>query len=467
MPLSDDQKATIGRLSGKIRKNERQLAALNDYFNAEQVIQHIGLALQPNLRKDFTAIVNVPRICVEEPVIRQHIRGFYRTGDSTREDGALREAWEANNLASESSLVHTEEKVFGRTFVSVGTNPDDDAHPLITVEDPRCLAVEVDRRRRRIGAGFRQYRDEATRSTLGTLYEPAGTFHVQRGRNGWDIQDVEDSVDEHGLDVVPLVGFVNRRRGGEWDGLSEMSDAIRKTDTIARIITNMSVGADSLAWPHRWASGMSKDDFVDSKTGKPLSAWDAYMTALRATANPNAKFGSFDTADLANFHKAVDALLSWCAAEYGLPLRYLGQQSVNPASEGAIMADESRLIGRVERMNRFDGDSWAWTMDLYERFRTGEWGDRNSIRVLWRNPATPTISQTADAGTKMRQVGALSIEGMWDLMEWDEPRKQQERDRLAAERAVNQQELAAQSAADPALNAARALAVPGVAASNG
>lgn len=437
MPLSDDQKAMIGRLSGKIRFNEKPLGALDNYFNAEQVIQHIGMAVQPNLRRDFTAIVNVPRICVEEPVIRQHIRGFYRTGNSTQEDGSLREAWESNNLASESSLVHTEEKIFGRTFVSVGTNPDDDQHPLITVEDPRCLAVEVDRRRRRYVAGFRQYRDEATRTTLGTLYEPEGTFHVQRGRNGWGLADIEDPVDQHGLGVVPLVGFVNRRRAGEWDGLTEMADAIRKTDTIARIITNMSVSSDSLALPHRWAAGVSKDDFIDAKTGKPLETWQAYMTALRATTNPNAKFGSFTAADLANFYKAVDALLSWCAAEYGLPLRYLGQQSVNPASEGAIMADESRLIGRVERMNRFDGDSWAWTMDLYERFRTGDWGPRNTIRVLWRNPATPTLSQTADAAMKMR-AGArpvLSVEGVWDMLEWDEPRKAQERDRLKAEQA--------------------------------
>lgn len=433
MPLSDDQKATITRLSTKLRRAAPQLDALEKYFNAEQEIQHIGIAVQPKLRKDFTAVVNVPRICVEEPVIRQHIRGFYRTGDSTREDPALREAWEANNLASESSLVHVEEKIFGRTYVSVGTNPDDDEHPLIAVEDPRALAVEVDKRRRRISAGFRQYRDEATKATLGTLYEPGATVHVQRGRNGWEVADVEGAVDEHALGVVPLVAFVNRRRAGSWDGLTEMHDAIRKTDAAARIITNMSVASDSLALPHRWAAGVNKDDFVDAKTGRPLDTWQAYMTALRATTNKDAKFGSFDAADLANFHKAVDALLSWCAAEYGLPLRYLGQQSVNPASEGAIMADESRLIGRVERMNRFAGDSWAWAMDLYERVRTGDWGARNSIRVLWRNPATPTLSQIADAGSKMRANGDISREGLWDMLEWDEPRKAQERDRLDAE----------------------------------
>ena len=35
----------------------------------------------------------------------------------------------------------------------------------------------------------------------------------------------------------------------------------------------------------------------------------------------------------------------------GLPTRYMGQQTVNPAAEGAIVADEIRLIKNVELMN--------------------------------------------------------------------------------------------------------------------
>lgn len=434
MPLSDDQTATIARLAAKIRRDSKGLSTLNDIYDAQQKIQHIGMAVQPELREDFTAIVNVPRITVDEPTNRQHIRGFFRTGDSTREVGSLREAWEANNLASESTIVHTEEKIFGRTLVSVGTNPDDAEHPLILAEDPRAIAIDVDRRKRAITAGLRVYKDPVTRATLGTLYEPDVTIHIERGARGWQVANIDSPADEHGLGVVPLVGFVHRRRSGEWDGRSEMHDAISKTAAIARIITNMSVSSDSLALPHRWASGLKKEDFIDAKTGKPLSTYEAYMSAIKVASDPNAKFGNFDAASLENFHGAVNAILAWCAAEYGLPLRYLGQEAVNPASEGAIMADESRLIGRVEKMNRFDGDSWSWTMDLYERIRTGKWSDgRNRIRVLWRNPATPTLSQIADAGTKMRANRDISREGFWDLLEWDEPRKAQERGYLEAE----------------------------------
>lgn len=428
--LSDDEKQAINRLSSKVRKHDRNLGLLDDYYNAEQVIEHIGLAVPPELRH-FMTVINIPRISVDEPTIRQTVRGFYRSDDSIQEDSALREAWEYNNLASESTLVHTDEKVYGRTYVSVGSNPEDDQHPLIAAEDPKQIVCDVDPRFRRITKAFRQYRDEDARVTRGTLYQPDSTVHVLRGQSGWIVDD-GFGRDDHQLGVVPIVGFVHRRRGRSFDGLTEMADVMTMTNDVARLMSNMMINSESLALPHRWAAGMKKEDFVD-KDGKPLSTFAAYMTLIQATSNPDAKFGQFSAASLDNFHNTVNNIFAWCAAILGLPTRYAGQQTVNPATEGAIRADESRLIGRVEKMNRFDGDSWAWVMGLEERLRTGDWGDRNSVRVLWQDPATPTLSQIADSASKLRANGDISREGMWDMLGWDEPRKAQERARLLAE----------------------------------
>ncbi|NNG36934.1 phage portal protein [Nakamurella aerolata] len=427
--LSDDEKTAISALSAKIRKDEPGLELLDRYYDGAQRIEHLGLAVPPELRH-FMTVINIPRIAVDEPTIRQLVRGFYRSGDSTKEDPALREAWEYNNLASESTLVHTDEKIFGRSYVSVGSNAEDSEHPLITAESPMQMGVQVDRRFRRITDAFRMYRDEE-RVTRGTLYEPDSTVHVVRGRNGWVVDD-ERGRDDHDLGVVPIVGFVHRRRGQGFHGLSEMADVVQMTDDIARLMSNMIVASESLALPHRWASGVKKEDFVD-KAGKLLPQWEAYMTAIKATSNTDAKFGQFDAASLSNFHDTVNNMFAWCAAILGLPVRYAGQQTSNPASEGAIRADESRLIARVNAMNRFDGDSWAWVMGLEERFRTGSWGQRNSIRVLWQDPGTQTLAEIADAAVKLRQVQGLSVEGMWDMLGWDEPRKQQEASRLQSE----------------------------------
>lgn len=110
----------------------------------------------------------------------------------------------------------------------------------------------------------------------------------------------------------------------------------------------------------------------------------------------------------------------------------MGQSTVNPASEGALIADEARLVANVERMNRHDGDTWSWVMGIWDRLRTGAWPEWNSIRADWFNPATPTYSQRAEAIFKQTtgDYPILSREGAWEEMGWSEERMERERGRF-------------------------------------
>lgn len=422
--LTDDEKAIVAKLQRQIRQNARRYTQLDRYYEGEQRLEHIGIAVPPELRR-FKAAVNVPRIAVNEVVTRQNLKGFQRSGKAGI-DGTLRDGWDTNNLTSRSMLLHQDCRLYGRGFVSVSTNPDDPRMPLITVEAPESMAIDVGPRGES-RAALREYTDDGEK--LLTLYLPNRTRWLSMARNGWE--DVEEP-DDHRLGRLPIVMFLNRMRTNRWAGVSEMKDVIEKTDAIARLISNMQIGGEALAWPKRWAAGMGKEDFVDKK-GKLLPIWEAYMTVIMTAKNSDAKFGTFDPADLANFHKAVDALLSWCAAELGLPLRFMGQEAVNPASEGAIVADEARLVKNVEWKNRFDGDSWSWVMGLWDLFRSSRAAKGNQIRSLWFDPSTPTEAERADKVLKLYTSGILSREGSWDELGWDETRKDRERAYFATE----------------------------------
>lgn len=436
--LTEDERTLISRLRASSRREDRKLDLLAKYRDAEQRLLHMGLALPPELRM-FETVINVPGMACRETSGRQELRTFQRLDFPFSESESararkqrlaaaqtLQESWEFNNLASQQIVTHMNARTFGRTFVSVGSNEDDPEQPLIRNESPQGLGYIVDTRKAQITAVFRQYQRPTNAAMAtpesGTLYLPTGTLHLEMTSGGWKIADRDD----HGLGVVPFVMFVNQ----PWvsGGRSEMADVIGKTDAIARMITNMQATGETLALPHRWATGITEKDFVD-QNGNPLPAWEAYMTVIKAVSNSDARFGSFDVAQLSNFNDAVNNMLAWCATELGLPTRYAGKETVNPASEGAIIADEIRLIKRVETMNRFDGDSWSWVMELRERFRTGKWPRRNSIRALWFNPATPTYSQRADAIVKLTSGATpiLSREGAWDELGWSEERKARER----------------------------------------
>lgn len=401
------------------------------HYKGLQTLQHIGLAVPPNLRQ-FEAVLNWNRLTVDTIAQRQMVKSFILPGQ-VEADRVLQENWAANNLDSESRLLHKDVLIYGRGFVCVGTNAEDAKHPLITVESPRELTALVDARYRRISSALRLYGGtvDAPDPVFATLYLPDSTSWYEKTDAGW----TETDRDDHNLGRVPIVMFLNRRLTGEWAGESEMTDVIPHVEIVSRQLLNMQVAGETIAIPKRYATGMSKGDFVGAD-GKPLPAWEAYFGAIWASGNSEAKFGQFDGADLKNFHDTIAMEAGIVSSVTGLPLRYLGQNSVNPASGDAIRADEYRLILNASDKNSTTGDGWAWVQGIAERFRTGNWPLANQIKTEWHDPGMLTFAQMADGITKLHGgTPVLSREGAWDELGWSEARKERERGYFDAENA--------------------------------
>lgn len=428
MALSDDERRLFERLTNDFPKLKRSDSRLSRYYEGMQRLEHIGLAVPPELRR-FETVVNIPRMAVDEVERRLDVKSLIMPGEESANEN-LREAWDYNNLDSEASLLHKETMIYGRGFVTVSSNEEDPAQPRITVESPRYMTCLVDNRRRQMQAALRLYVNVDTRRDSATLYTPDATIWLERENGGrWE----ESDRDEHSLGRVPVVMFLNRRRLGEWTGVSEMADVMPLTDAAARTLTNLQIAAETHSVPQKYVLGMSKGDFVD-KEGKPIPVWEAYFSGIWANQNKEAKVGQFSPSDLKNFHETVNHYMALAAAVTGLPTRYMGQQSVNPAAEGAIRADESRLVKNTERKQSSYGDGWGWILALRERFRTGSWIDGNRVKVEWHDAGTPTISERADAIQKLAGgIPIISREGAWDELGWSDARKERERQYFEAE----------------------------------
>jgi hypothetical protein len=405
------------------------LSRLGLYYEGSQRLEHIGLAVPPELRR-FETVVNWSRVAVDSLEQRLRVKSFILPGEDTASD-VLRGHWDANNLDSEAGLLHKDALIFGRGFVCVGTNPDDDEHPLVTVESPMELAALVDPRSRRIASALRLYggSDQDPSPTLATLYLPDATLWLEKGASGWADYDRDD----HGLGRVPIVMFLNRRRTGVWSGESEMKDVIPLVDAAARSLTNLQIAGETHSVPQKYVLGMSRGDFVNPD-GTPIPAWESYFSAIWANQNKDAKVGQFTASDLKNFHDTVNHYADLVASVTGLPTRYLGQSSVNPAAEGAIRADEARLVLNAEGKAASFGDGWAWVQGIAERIRTGEWPLANQIKTEWFDAGTPTFAQKADGVQKLHGgQPIMSREGAWDELGWSDARKERERGYFARE----------------------------------
>lgn len=426
MALSRADSDLVAGLANDLVQLSSADTRLDRYYEGSQRLEHIGLAVPPELRR-FETVVNWNRVAVDSVADRLSVKSFILPGEETA-SAALREGWDYNNLDSESVIHAQETLTLGRGYVTVGTNEEDREHPLITVESPREIAVDIDKRHRRIRAAVRMYDTEPGEvlPRYATLYLPDSTQWLERdSRGGWTVLDRDD----HRLGRVPIVMFLNRRRLGRWDGASEMKDVIPLVDAAARSLTNLQIAGETHSVPQKWVVSASKGDFVDG-TGQPIPAWESYYSAIWATGNKDAKMGQFAASDLKNFHDTVNHYGQLVSSVTGLPLRYLGQTSVNPAAEGAIRADESRLVLNAERKQANFGDGWGWVMGLYERFRTGDWVSGNRIKTEWHDAGTPTFAQKADALTKLYAGGngVLSREGVWDELGWSDARKDRERE---------------------------------------
>lgn len=428
MAISRDDEAVVHELTNALQYAAPSDERLDRYYEGSQRLEHIGLAVPPDLRR-FETVVNWPRLVLDSLNERLDVKSFILPGEDIA-SSYLGEQWQANDLDSEAPKLHLDSFVYGRGFACIGTNEDDPDHPLITVESPSEVAVKVDYRTRRVISGLRLYGPnvDSGQPDHATLYGENRTSWLERDGKGW----VEVDRDEHNLGRVPIVPFFNRLRPGRWHGVSEMADVIPLTDAAARTLTNLQIAGETHSVPQKYVLGMSKGDFVDS-SGTPIPAWESYFSAIWANQNTEAKVGQFTASSLSNFHDTVNHYARLVSALSGLPPHFLGFTSDNPASADAIRSSESRLVKRAELKQRQFGDSWGRVMAFSLRLRDGEWPDGRRIRTEWHDASTPTVAARTDAVVKLRAEGVLSREGVWDELGWSEARKDRERRYLEAE----------------------------------
>lgn len=411
------------RLDGRYLVDDRNLR----YYRLMQRVEQLGMAIPPEMRR-FLVVANWPRVVVRTIAGRQKVRSLILPGEETV-DPTLRAIWDANNLSAHTKMYRKDKLIFGRGFISVGANEANRQLPIVRVESPREIEAMVDTRTEQMTAAARFYDlDRSGQPSAVTLYKPGVTIWVAKGDDGrW----YEVDRDDHG-EPIPLVMGLNERLSGGFQGESELTDIIGLTDSVARSLTNLQFAQEAHGIPGLWATGVTHGDFVD-ENGQPLSQFEAYYDVIKMLSNKDAKWGQFTAAELKNFETALNIYGKQAAVSYGFPARYFGISTSNPPAEGAIRADENDLVNYVEDKNEAEGMELGWMGALAYRFSTGRWVDGNRVRADYFDPGTPTFAQRADALTKMRAVGGISREGMWDELGWSEPRKAKERQYLEAE----------------------------------
>jgi hypothetical protein len=322
-------------------------------------------------------------------------------------DENLQRVWQDNDLDEESQMGHLDALVMKRAYATVGVNEEDADTPLVTVESPREMFALVDPRTREVRAALRRWTDDydfvtQQQNQYATLYLPNSTSWFDRGPQGWR----ETGRDEHRIGKPLVAALTNRGRLANRYGQSELTAPLLSlSDAANKIATDMMVGAEFHMMPLRALFGVGPEDFEDEQ-GNRLSKLQVLMGKLLTVAGDGdtpVTAHEFSASSLSNFHDTLNQLARHASGLIGVDPSVLGMATGdNPASAEALKSREIRLIKKAERRQKAFGGGWERAMRLVRRLQEGDWDPAaKRLEAVWRDAATPTRAQAADAATKL------------------------------------------------------------------
>lgn len=394
------------RLSRILNRERKPLEKNDAYFEGDQPLRFLAPALEQQLGYRISPVViNLGRYAVDAFENRYDIEGFRYEGAESS-DAELWQVYQANDGSFMSQQVHREGLALSRSYVIVGPGESLDAVPVITPESAFDAIHEDDPRTHQVKHGIKQWVDLDKTKWMTFHHTDGWVSWYKRGRD-W-IEDGRES--DNGFGVCRLVPMPNdprilgRLSNGKSDqryGRSVFHDVIPLMDALNKIASDMMVSAEFHALPRRWATGLSEEDFTDEH-GKQMETFSLIAGRLWGVTNEKAQFGQFPEASLENFHNTMKLLMQTAGKKLGLPSGYMSFATTNPPSADGIRAEEAQFVKRVERKLQLLGTKWERVAKLVLlTLGYPKSNEMDTIEVLWRDPATPTMSQKADATVKL------------------------------------------------------------------
>lgn len=402
--LTDQEKSLIATLDSGFLRDRFQMQVSDAYYTGGQRIKNLRIAVPVEL-EFLRTIVGWPALAVDPYVERLQVDGFRLPG-ATSADQLLTDLWITNDLASLLPLALTDALAIGHGYWMLGTSPDGDEIPKVTVESPLNVAVKWDLSGTKPEAAWQTYWQDGRYH--GVLMTPNVTVSVATDDSGnWQVV----SRDEHNLGFVPLIRMPYAPRTNQRGGRSAITPAIRSiTDSACRDLLALEVSREFYSVPRITMLGATEADFVNSD-GTAKTAWETLITRFNAFERDEEgnlpEIHQTSAYDPSVFTKLLDMRASQISSHVAAPPQDLGLfTSGNPTSADAVGAMEARRARRGGVMQRTFGVAIADLMKMQMQFMgKGKLPDKyRNVIAEWTSLEDVSFAARSDAMTK--QIGA-------------------------------------------------------------
>lgn len=388
--------AEVMGLIKKLQEDEKYLTGVESYYHVSALPEVYGVTLPAQMKKVCSA-VGVARVYVDAMATRVRMEGVtLPDGMADSQDRLWHAMVKAGVLRAQRELTR-DVLVFGRGYLLV----DEVAQPgwrgggkkpRVSVVSPLSTITSLDGalaiRRLRVG-----------KETEFHVYTDTHRAVVILGSDRKSL--VFGDVEEHGFPFNPVVAFGVNTSARYPRGQSIITPDVQSvTDDIARIVSDMLLGAAEQALPQRIITGTTVKELTN---GGQRSAMEVYKAAMLAVKDADARAISLPGANLQNYTVVLSALLKLAGAYTGLPPQWIAASSDNPTSADAMRSSEVRLIDLAESYGDYMQPGWDEVVARVA-FILGDQAAVELGGVEMRDPATPSLAAKADAAVKLQSI---------------------------------------------------------------
>ncbi len=398
-----------------------QARKYDSYYDGETRLDALGVSLPPEMRI-LEMVVPWPRMSVDVLVEVLTFIGYTLGGDPDDERlKYLSRAFDANNMDTNIRLSLTDALVQGGSYWLIGPGgryPKVTSHPAADVSVEHDIAGDV------VEALVRWRVGSASHDRRLSHYQRGKTDVYAPSRAGWH-RVPELSVENTGVDAVPVVPMLNKARTSDYRGRSEMNEVITIADAGSRSLTNLQVAQELEALPKRWifADGIGK---AFDQSGK--SKLEAYMGYLNFGPE-GGKVQQLNGAALDPIINSFKLYAMIISSVTGIPPSMLGISTDNPSSAEAMRVAKERLTSRGEAKQSMFGDALEDLARMVLLFGGQDVEDLEGLESVWRSVAAPSKSSQQNMALQAFQAGAISAQTMRDYLDLTPAQRQREDDR--------------------------------------
>ena len=401
--MPDSPEEWFAYLGDKLVSRLPEMVRLRNYVTGQAPLPK-GATQYREAYADWQKIsrTNWPELVVDAKADRIKIAGF-SVGGETGDNDALRSVWRRSRGGGMAADVHRDALTYG---VGYAMASEGRSGAIITRESPLNTIVETDPLDPTyVLAGLKSWSDKTADHAV--LHLPGEVYRFVRrvplrsrtpdrpqliGIGGWETDGLNSGPT--GLDIVPIVEFVNRDGIGEFANHTDLIDRINWITLQRLLIVGMQ------AFRQRALEDGSKEGDAMPDTdedGEPIDWNKEFVAGPDAlwVLPPGVKIWESQPGDVQQILTAAKEDIRQFAAVTHTPMSEFVPDGENQTAEGAALAREGTVKASEDRMERFtsswdDIGSCALQLD----------GINDEVRTQWMPAATPSMSERYDALSK-------------------------------------------------------------------